>query len=780
MRLGRGLGAQALILLFFSRTLLAGPGTTSGNFLKIAVGARPAAMGEANLALADDANALQWNPAGLAQLSHPELTLMHLSYFADINYEYVGFAMPWRGQGLGLGLTWMNIAPFNSTLDPAALPGSASDYSLSAAYALSLSQDLMVGAVGRTILSNLAGQSAFGASLDGGALFRPLGRSLTLALVAQNLGVQSAYESEADPLPITLRFGGAWHLHNAADQRWLNLVADLNRSLEGLFRLHLGAELWLFDLLALRGGYKIVEGGSEVASGGDAPADFTLGLGFRLGAAQLDYAFVPLGELGQTQRLSASWKFGYKPRSIEREKVLNVAPKFGTLADGRSGGVAFNLDPKKAFGDTPLRDWKVEIRDADGRLVRTLSGTGPAPRNLAWDLKAADGNLIDPSKPYRYAVTLRDWNGKSVVTDGFIAQEVKPREMMASSPSYDAASGGLVFRPRTGMTVGVREWKLNIRDAEGNILRTLSGTGAIPRNLVWRPEGDALGGDLLAGRRIQSIRYDLEFKDAGGRQAVVSDQVRFALGKAEERSYTLPLPLREFRVNKGNEILVAPLPGLTSADAASARNAPFVMPVPQAGQVRLWRFEITDASGRVVRTYRGSSELPENIFWDGRDEAGAAVPEPEKARFKLSVLGSQGERSTDARRAVRNPFSVQVAEGQIRKISGIWFRFLDSDIQDAVLGKLKEIALLLRRDPAVQVSIQGHAWDEGGDAEELRLSQERADAVLRYLIEQEGLSPRNVSAVGFGSAMPLSTGREPADADRNRRVEVILASPARR
>lgn len=767
---------MGLYLVLGTRLIYAGAGTTSGNFLKIAVGARPAAMGEAYLALADDANSFQWNPAGLAQLNYPELTLMHLSYFADINYEYVGFGMPWRGQGLGLGLTWLNVAPFNSTLDPSAEQGSASDYALSGAYAINLSKELQIGGVVRSILSNLASNASFGGSVDAGALFTPFGRDLSLAVVAQNLGIQSAYETQSDPLPITLRFGAAFHLYRADDERWLNVVLDANKDLDNRFKFNAGLEIWLFDLLALRGGYKFSEGGQDFnPSDSSALANMTAGLGFKFNAAQIDYAFVPLGELGYTHRVSVSWKFGYTPKTVAKEKVLQATPKFGTLADGQSRGVAFNLDSSRSFGDTPLKDWKVEIRDADGKLVRTLSGQGPVPKNLAWDLKDPNGNLINRDKPYKYNVTMRDWNGNAVSTDGYIAKEIRPKELMTRSPSYDAASGGLVFKPKSGLNVGVKEWKLNIRDTEGNILKTLSGTGAIPKTLVWKPSGGGLGdSDLLVGRHVQAIKYDLEFKDAKGHQGVMSDQVRFAMGQAEDKSYKLPLPLKEFKVNKGREVLVAALPNLMSVDSKSAQNAPFVMPVPQAGQVRSWRFDITDADGKVVRTFRGSSDLPENIFWDGLDENGLAVPKPEKARFKFSVLGNEGERSTDSRKAVRNPFTVASAEGQIRKISGLWFRFLDSDLQDAIIGKLKEVALLLRRNPNVQVTIQGHAWDEGGPDEELRLSQERADAVLRYLIEQEGLSPRNVSSIGFGSTMPLTRDKDAAD--KNRRVEVIIVS----
>jgi outer membrane protein OmpA-like peptidoglycan-associated protein len=764
-----------LACFFGPVSLQAGAGTVGDEFLKIGIGARPAAMGSAYLALADDATAPQWNPAGVALVSLPEISFMHLAYFADINYEYVGAVMPWHGQGLGLGVTWLNVPPFNSTGDPTATLGSAADYSISLAYALSLTKQLQIGATARAIISDLAGYSATGGAVDLGATFRPFGRSLALAVVAQNMGVQSGYDGSSDPLPITLRFGSAYSLFDRDDVPWLNLAVDVNKSLENVFKFNVGLEVWAFESLALRAGYQMSEGGQDLAgSDANTPSDVTVGLGLRLGAAQVDYALVPMGELGVTHRISLSWRFGYAPTVVDRESLVTSAPKMGALGEG-SAGVAFNLDADKALHGVPVREWKVEIRDPDGRLVRTLSGQGPVPRNLAWDLKDSNGKLAPRDLPYKYAVSLRDWNGSAVSTEGFIAKEVRPKELMDSSPRYDAAEGGLVFKPRASMNVGVREWKLNIRDAEGNVLKTLTGTGAIPKSLVWKPEEGAMGknADLLSGRTVAAIKYDLEFKDAGGQARVVSEQVRFKMGQAEEQTYKLPLPLKDFKVNRGHEILVASLPNLTSTLGGAAKAAPFVMPVPEGG-VRGWRFDISDAHGTVVRTFTGKSEAPENIFWDGLDMSGVAVRDPEKARFKFTVVGDEGEKSTDARRAVRSPFNIATAEGRIQRVSGIWFRFLDTDIQDAVIGKLKEVAMMLRHNPGVQVSIQGHAWDEGPDS--LRLSQDRADAVLRYLVEQEGLSPRNISSIGYGETMPLENARTEDAAAKNRRVEVILVS----
>jgi outer membrane protein OmpA-like peptidoglycan-associated protein len=767
-----------LIVTFYASQAKAGAGTTSDNFLNIGVGARPAAMGNAYLALADDANAIQWNPAGLARLDYPEVTFMHLAYFADINYEYLGVGVPWHGQGLGFGLTWLNVPPFNSTLDPNAEQGSASSYSLALGYAVNLSPRLQVGVTVRSLLENLASTSSIGGSLDAGATFTPWGRNLALAVVAQNLGVDSGFAGVSDPLPIDLRFGAAYSVFDSSNVRFLNLVLDLGKSLDDKFLYNAGAEWWLFHTLALRAGYMMSEGGQDFSnSDPNAPANFTAGLGFRFNALQLDYAFVPYGELGVTNRLSASWKFGYTPIEVDKEAVLQASPKFSGEAGGAQG-VAFAVDASKAMHGAAVKEWSVQISDENGRVVRTLFGEGSVPQGLVWDMKDADGNPVDGTQSFKYGITLRDWDGHSVHSSGFIAREIRPKEMMSSMPNYDPASGGLVFKPKSSMNVDVKEWKLNIRDQEGNILKTITGTGAIPKNLVWNPVGSGAAGtsNLLAGRTIAAIKYDLEIKDNQDHATVVSDQVRFAMGQVQQEAYHLPLPIREFKVNKGNEILVAALPDLTSAQPGYAGAAPFVMPVPKAGDIRSWRLDIMDRQGRVLRSFKGGPGVPENIFWDGMDDNGILVKNPEQASFRFAVLGSQGLADTTARRSVRNPFTLATANGSITKISGIWFRFLDTDIQESVLGKLKEVAAMLRRDPKVQVTIQGHAWDEGAPAEALRLSQDRADTVLRYLIEDEGLTPRNVSSIGYGDAMPLVDAHD-ADADsKNRRVEVIIVS----
>src|SRR5262249_6211028 len=70
------------------------PGTTSANFLKLGIGPRAIAMGEAQVGLADDVYATYWNPAGLTQLRTQQAGFVHTQYIEDITAQYVAYAYP--------------------------------------------------------------------------------------------------------------------------------------------------------------------------------------------------------------------------------------------------------------------------------------------------------------------------------------------------------------------------------------------------------------------------------------------------------------------------------------------------------------------------------------------------------------------------------------------------------------------------------------------------------------------------------------------------------------
>jgi OOP family OmpA-OmpF porin len=79
----------------------------------------------------------------------------------------------------------------------------------------------------------------------------------------------------------------------------------------------------------------------------------------------------------------------------------------------------------------------------------------------------------------------------------------------------------------------------------------------------------------------------------------------------------------------------------------------------------------------------------------------------------------------------------------------------------------------LRDNPGFRVQVDGHASSEGSDAYNQTLSEQRADAVLGYLVAH-GVASERVVAKGFSSSMPIDTNGTRAGRELNRRVEFVV------
>ena len=103
MRIRLSLALLAVVLLPVSDAhagkIFRKVGTAGAQFLKIGTGARAVGMGEAFVAVADDASAIWWNPAGVARITmsgESHLTLNHSTWPAQISHEFFGYAFTYR------------------------------------------------------------------------------------------------------------------------------------------------------------------------------------------------------------------------------------------------------------------------------------------------------------------------------------------------------------------------------------------------------------------------------------------------------------------------------------------------------------------------------------------------------------------------------------------------------------------------------------------------------------------------------------------------------------
>jgi outer membrane protein OmpA-like peptidoglycan-associated protein len=114
-----------------------------------------------------------------------------------------------------------------------------------------------------------------------------------------------------------------------------------------------------------------------------------------------------------------------------------------------------------------------------------------------------------------------------------------------------------------------------------------------------------------------------------------------------------------------------------------------------------------------------------------------------------------------------------VTDEKIELRQAVFFATAKSIIMVRSYPLLDEVADVLKTRPTMQVRVEGHTDTRGRRAENMRLSQARADAVKAYLVGH-GIDASRMVSVGFGPDQPIETNRTAAGRERNRRVEFVI------
>ncbi len=223
-------------------------------FLQIEPDSRAAGMGNAGVALADDAYAIFWNPAGLAFQEGVQASLTHSTWLPEFNaglyYEYLVGKYHLPGWGtFGAHVTFLNLGEHerrDASNNPLGTFRSY-DLALGASYGTKIGENFAVGGGLRMIYSNLA-QGEVGSqqispglttAFDLSALYRtqPIdlgGMDATISVGANlaNMGPQIQYSDseQADPIPTNLRFGYAVTL-DLDEYNQITFANDFNKML---------------------------------------------------------------------------------------------------------------------------------------------------------------------------------------------------------------------------------------------------------------------------------------------------------------------------------------------------------------------------------------------------------------------------------------------------------------------------------------------------------------------------------------------------------------------
>jgi len=497
--------------------------TSGADFLKVDSGARSQGMGGAYTAVADDIHALTWNPAGLALLTDPQVGYLRMLYLSDIAYNFGGAALPIpMGENtLGIGAGLVNLgATFDSTngLMPSITTGENAFF-LSAAYRV---KDLVsFGLTGKYIMRDIAGYqgSAFGGDL--GVLFTPPGSVLRVGAGVFNLGQEVAFVSAADQLPMMGRLGLAGRVLDVPQHSVL-LAGDFSYQFTaGVWDAAAGAEYWYDQTLAVRAGYR---GNTDVNH-------WTAGVGIDLKVAQLDYAYSPVGSLGDTHRMSLLFKIG-------SETVGGLGTPSGLSAVPLDSAIA--LSWKQAGGD--VVGYNLYLKKASGAFARLTQR--PTTDTTAKFTKLKNGTQ------YTFAVTSVSAAGRE-----------SPLVQVASIPKEGlSAPGASAFMAPTGFKAtpkgeGVElSWDPSASsDVVGYNLYMMDVGGGPGKKLTATPET----GNRITLKKLnadKTYRFVLRAVSRSGQESLPTEPpLSVRLSELREKALAALLPPPGFTVTGGNQ-----------------------------------------------------------------------------------------------------------------------------------------------------------------------------------------------------------------------------------
>jgi hypothetical protein len=282
-------------------------GTTAAPFLGIAVGARAVGMGGAFVAVADDATALYWNPAGISSIQKFTTNLVHTDWLSDLSYNVVGAVLPVsEGQAIGAQVALLSMPDQEiTTTDQDEQDGSGVFYSagsmaMSASWAKRFTDRFQLGLTGKYIREWIWHESASTMAVDLGSIYRTDLNDMRIGVSITNFGgkmtmtgrdlihfydadptregnnerVLSETSTDAWPLPMLLRVGVAMEVLDNDTHR-ITAALDALHPNDNNEYLNVGAEYAWHEQFMVRLGYK-----SLFLQ--DSEEGLTAGFGFRV------------------------------------------------------------------------------------------------------------------------------------------------------------------------------------------------------------------------------------------------------------------------------------------------------------------------------------------------------------------------------------------------------------------------------------------------------------------------------------------------------------------
>jgi len=310
----RSLSIIAALLLLVLIPVMAAADDDAGteSAFNLGAGARAMAMGNGYTALAEDATAVYYNPAGIPYLTTQEITFLHTVLFEGTVYDYVAYVYPYTSIG-GFGIAGMrlgtdDIGRRDLYTDLGKFSSTQTQMLLS--YGRKFKHGISAGATLKLANQSIDDYSDYGFGLDLGGRYNFTERLRAGFLLQDIVGARMKLMSDKERTPFLIK-GGLAYLYQLSDRPFSGAVTfDVEKPEYRSVKIRSGLELEHTSGIAVRGGYD--------------RDNFTIGFGLRYQQLEFDYAYKFIDNLMDSHRFSLTFNFGPTRQQIEAKRETEL------------------------------------------------------------------------------------------------------------------------------------------------------------------------------------------------------------------------------------------------------------------------------------------------------------------------------------------------------------------------------------------------------------------------------------------------------------------------
>jgi hypothetical protein len=316
---------------------VSGVGTGAASFLEIGVGARAMAMGGAYGAVANDATALYWNPAGIAWIGNIQCELSHNKWLVGTYHDFAAIVIPMPSLRSTIGLSYNSLDYGDELVRTVERPEgtgetfSGRDVAVTLSYGIAFTDRFSFGFSGKYVAQRIWSETGSAMAMDVGIFYNTVVKGLRLGACVSNFGskvelrgrhirtivdpdlgvenydrVPVNYKTGEFSLPLLFRVGISYERKFGSFGQVL-VAMDVNHPSFATESINLGMEYGFANMFYLRAGYEnLFErdniNGLTFGGGIDIVRHGMMGI-------RVDYCWADWGVLDNAQRFSLGLVF---------------------------------------------------------------------------------------------------------------------------------------------------------------------------------------------------------------------------------------------------------------------------------------------------------------------------------------------------------------------------------------------------------------------------------------------------------------------------------------